>query len=101
MSPLGKSSATLGMSVSDHWHGMASRKSHVTELKNWMAMHSKTKKTSVRVELRTGGDPPRSEKLGWSAGDMRQLPKQKMYRHPVSPTGVLLLAFLTCSKAAK
>ena len=33
-------------------------------------MHSK--KPSVRVELRAGGDPPGSEKPGWSAGDMRQ-----------------------------
>ena len=24
-----------------------------------------------------------------------------MHRHPVSPTGVLLLVFLTCSKSAK
>ena len=37
------------------------------ELKNWMLRHSK--KPSVRVELRAGGDPNRSEKLGWSAGD--------------------------------
>ena len=28
-----------------------------------------SKKPSVRVELRAGGDPNRSEKLGWSAGD--------------------------------
>ena len=41
-------------------------------------MHSKKqKKPSVRIELRTGGDPHRSEKPGWSAGDMRQWPKQK------------------------
>ena len=76
MSPIGKSSASLGMSVSDVWHGMASRKSHVSELKNWMPMHSK-KKPSVGVELRAGGDPHRSEKPGWSAGDMRQWPKKK------------------------
>ena len=36
LSSLGKSSASLGMSVSDLWRGMASRKSHVSELKNWM-----------------------------------------------------------------
>ena len=54
---------------------MASRKSHVSELKNWMPMHSKKqKKPSVGVELRAGGDPHRSEKPGWSAGDMRQWP---------------------------
>ena len=35
------------------------------------------KKTSVGVELRAGGDPHGSEKPGWSAGDMRQWPKQK------------------------
>ena len=57
-----------------------------------MPKHSK--KPSVRVELRACGDPHRSEKPGWSAGDMRQWPKkrnQKMHSHPVSPTGVLLL----------
>ena len=66
------------MSVSDLWRGMASRKSHVSELKNWMPMHSKKqKKPSVGVELRAGGDPHGSEKPGWSASDMRQWPKQK------------------------
>ena len=50
------------------------------------------------MELRAGGDPYRSEKPEWSAGDMRQWPKQKMDRHPVSPIGVF---FLTCSKSAK
>ena len=69
---------------------MASRKSHVRELKNWMPMHSKNKKKpSVGVELRADGDPHRSEKPGWSAGDMRQWPKQKMRRHLVSPKRVL------------
>ena len=57
-------------------------------------MHSKNKKKpSVGVKLRAGGDPHMSEKPGWSAGDMRQWPKQKnkkMRRHPVSPTRVLL-----------
>ena len=92
--------------MSDLWRGMVSRKSHVSELKNWMPMHSKKsknnkKKPSVRVELRAGGDPHRSEKPGWSASDMRQWPKQKMHRHPVSPMGVFLLVFLTCSKSVK
>ena len=58
--------------MSDLWHGMVSRKSHVSELKHWMPMHSKTKKPSVEVEPRAGGDPHRSEKPGWSAGGMRQ-----------------------------
>ena len=41
-------------------------------------MHSKTKKKqSVGIELRAGGNPHRSEKPGWSAGDMRHWPKQK------------------------
>ena len=41
-----------------------------------MPMHSK--KPSVGVELRAGGDPHRSEKPGWSARDMRQqLKKEK------------------------
>ena len=87
------------------------------ELKNWMPMHSKKqKKPSVGVELRAGGDPHRSEKPGWSAGDTRQWPKQKMHRHPVSPTGVLFkvrkmtydllkvskmtILIVTCSKSA-
>ena len=65
-------------------------------------MHSKqTNKPSVGVEFKVGGDPHRSEKPGWSAGDMRQWPIQKMHRYPVSPTGVLLLVFLTCSKSVK
>ena len=69
---------------------MASRKSHVSELKNWMPMHSKNKKKpSVGVELRAGGETHRSEKLGWSVGDTRQWPKQKMHRRSVSPSGVL------------
>ena len=59
------------MSVSDLWRGIVSRKSHVSELKNWMPKHSK-KKSSARVELRASGDPHGSEKPGWSAGDMRQ-----------------------------
>ena len=73
---------------------MGSCKSHVCELKNWIPMHSKqTNKPSVGVEFRADGDPHRSEKPGWSAGDMRQWPKQKMHRYLVSPTGVLLLVF--------
>ena len=68
------------MSVSDLWRGMVLPKSHVSELKNWMPMHSKKqKKPSVGIELRAGGDFHRwSEKPGWSAGDMRQRPKQKI-----------------------
>ena len=78
------------MSVSDLCHGMASRKSHVSELKNWMSMHSENKKkSSVGVELRAGGDPHRSEMPGWSAGDTRHWPKQKLRRRQVSPMGVL------------
>ena len=65
-----------------------------------MPRHSK--KPSAWVKLRVGGDPHISEKPGWSVGDMRQWPKkeEKIYRHPVSPIGVLLLVFLTCSKLA-
>ena len=53
------------------------------------------KKPSVGVEPRAGGDPNRSEKLGWSAGDMRQLSikEKKMHRDPVSATEILLLVF--------
>ena len=70
---------SVSVRVSDLWRGMASRKSHVSGLKNWMPMHSKTnkKKPSVGVELRAGEDPHRSEKPRWSACDMRQWPKQK------------------------
>ena len=57
--------------VGDLWRGMVSRKSHVSELKNWMPKHSK-KKPNVGVELRAGEDPRRSEKPGWSACDIRQ-----------------------------
>ena len=93
LSPLRKSSASLGMSVGDLWRVIVSRKSQVSELKNWMPKHSK-KTPSVRVELRAGGDPHRSEKPRWSAGDMRQRPKkEKGKRNPVSPTGVLFLVF--------
>ena len=77
LSPVGKSSASLGMSVSDlrcgmgvsdPRHGMASRKSHVSELENWMPRH--LKKPSVRIKLRAGGDLNRSEKSEQSVGDM-------------------------------
>ena len=68
------------MSVGDLWHGMVSCKSHASELKNWMPRHSK-KKPIVRVKLRAGGDPHRSKKPGWSAGDMRQWPKKKKKRN--------------------
>ena len=75
LSPLGKSSASLGKSVSDLWRGIVSRKSHVSELKNWMPEHSKRKKKKkkpcVGVELRAGGDLHGSEKPEWSAGDTR------------------------------
>ena len=58
------------MSVDGLWHGIASCNSHVSKLKNWMLRHSK--KPSVGVELRAGGDSHRSEKPEWSAGDMGQ-----------------------------
>ena len=58
------------MSVADPWHGIASHESQMIELKIWIPKHSK-KKPCLRVELRAGGDPHRSEKPEWSAGDMR------------------------------
>ena len=70
LSPQGKSFVSLSTSVGDLWRGMASPKSHVSKLKNWVAMHSK--KLSVGIELRAGGEPHRSEQAGWSAGDMIQ-----------------------------
>ena len=89
------------MSVSDLWRGMASLKSHVSELKNWMPMHSKTKKAKCAGRAERS-DPHRSEKPGWSAGDTRQWSKQKkIHRYPVSPTGILQLVFLTCSESAR
>ena len=54
----------------------------------------------VGVELRAGGDLNRSEKPGWSAGDMDKLPR-KLLRHPVSPKGVLSSKKLTCPKLVK
>ena len=54
---------------------MVSRKSHVSDLRNWIPIHSKT--PSVVVVLRAGGDPHRSEKPGLSAGDVRQWPKKR------------------------
>ena len=42
----------------------------------------------VGVVLRAGGNLNRSEKPGWSSGDMDKLPR-KFLRHPVSPEGVL------------
>ena len=65
------------MSVSDLRRGIVSPKSQVSELKNWMPKHTKKKKPSVRVELRAGGDPHKSDKSRWSAGDMRPWPKKK------------------------
>ena len=59
------------MSVGDFWSGMVPLKSQESELKNWMPKHSKNKNPSVRVELRAGEDPHKSEKPGWSASDMR------------------------------
>ena len=41
-------------SVSDLWHGIVSRKSHVSELKNWMPKHSKKKKKMLRHPISKG-----------------------------------------------
>ena len=56
---------------------------------------------AVVVELRADGDPNRSEKPGWSAGDMDKLPR-KLIRHPLSPKGVsgLTTIFMTWPKSA-
>ena len=68
-----KSSASLGMSMSvsasDLWRGMATCKSRAWIKKLDAYAFKKQKNPSVGVELRAGGDPNRSEKLGWSAGD--------------------------------
>ena len=83
------------MSVSDLWRGMASRKWHVSELKNWMPMHSKTKKPSVGVECRAGGDPQGGVLVTWGSGLIKN-----MHSHPVFPTEVWLLVF-DLSKVSK
>ena len=77
--------------VSDLWRGMASRKSVTCVWIKKLDVYAfkNKKKPSVGVELRAGGDPHRSEKPGWSAGDMRSgLNKKKIHRHSVSPTSV-------------
>ena len=69
---------SVSVSVSDLWRGMVFLKSHVSELKNWMPMHSKNKKKpSANVEHRAGGDAHMSEKRGQSAGDTGQWPQKK------------------------
>ena len=93
---------SMGVSVSDLWHGMVSRKSHVSKLKNWMPMHSKNKKKpSVRPELRAAGDPISLRSQGGVPVTQGSGLKKEMPIHPVSPKGVLLLGFLICSKSAK
>ena len=42
-------------SVSDLWHGMASRKSHVSELKNWMPKYSHTQEKILRYPVSPKG----------------------------------------------
>ena len=71
------------MSVGNPWRGIASSKSQVSELKNWMPKHSEKAKCWGRAQ--SWWRPQRSEKPGWSAGDMRQWPKMAK--------GVLLLIF--------
>ena len=67
-----------------------------------MPMHSKAKKNhSVGVELRAGGDPHRSEKPGWSAGDMRQWPKQKNAQASGFSYGSFAVSFLDLFKVSK
>ena len=93
---------SVSVSVSDLWRGMVFLKSHVSELKNWMPMHSKNKKKpNANVEHRAGGDAHRSEKRGQSAGDTGQWPQKKMPIHPVSPKEVVLLGFFDLFKVSK
>ena len=58
------------------------------------------RKYHIGVELRAAGDLNRSEKPGWSAGDMDKLPR-KLLRHPVSPKRVFSSKKLTCLKSEK
>ena len=78
-----------------------------------MPKHSKKtkKKPSVRVEPRASEDTHRPEKLGWSASDMRQWPKQKKCLGIRFLHGSFAISFfdlfkvskinLTCSKSVK
>ena len=105
LSPLGKSSPSLGMKSTWWplaWHGVPQVTQVLHRIKKLDAYALKNKKKpNVGVELRAGGDPHRSEKPGCSAGDTRQWPKQKMHRYPVSPKGVLLLGFFGLLKVSK
>ena len=55
--------------LSDNIHFKMCHKTSVGISTAKISGHSK--KPSVRVELRAGEDPNRSEKLGWSSGDTR------------------------------
>ena len=107
---------SVSVSVSDLWRGMVSRKSHVSELKNWMPMHSnkKTKKTKAKCQLRAGGDPRRSKKPRWSTSDTGQWPQKRNAYASSFSQGSLAVRFfdlfkvskmtiliMTCSKSAK
>ena len=74
------------------WHGVRYvNHMYVNKKAGCSCIQKSKKKASVGVEHRACGDPHRSEKREWSAGDMRQWSKQKkVHRHPVSLTGVLL-----------
>ena len=54
------------------------------------------KNPSVGVELRAGGDPNKSEKMGGVPVTQGSGLKKKMPKPPVSPKG-----FCSCSKSAK
>ena len=100
--PLGKSSAFLGMSVSDLWLGIVSCKSHVSELKYRIPKHSKKEKTSrvlgessELVKTLTGLRSQGGVAVTWGHG------QKKMHRRPVSHMGVLLPVFLNLFKVIK
>ena len=106
---------SVSVSVSDLWRGMVFLKSHVSELKNWMPMHSKNKKKpSANVELRAGGGAHRSEKRGQCAGDTGQWPQKRSAYTSGFSQGSFSVRFFnlfkvskitilirTCSKSAK
>ena len=82
----------------------------VCKLINWMLMHSNRDRVKSRITLPWAGLKVLngSKNLAIVHGRVRDdtkggwaKNKKAMHRHQVSPTGVLLLVFLTCSKAAK
>ena len=97
LSPLEKPSFSLGMSVNDLWFGMVSHKSQVSELNNWIPKHSKKAKCWGRAQSwwRSSQVWEAKVECHWHEANGQKKKKKEMHRRPVSPTGVLLLVFLS------